>query len=570
MGTASTAPRRLLTAIVLLTGLLALSGGCDREPRDRGKHEEHRGEGGSSGLDDSGCAEVFSLLQPIPTEGLATLRFPMKCADAAPPHPRREPGPPVPMFLSADNFMPLRPASIGRTEPRTIEASLLDSSLLWSLEPWRVERWWDPAVGLSTRRIIWRDLPEEQFGDIWAVSLKFQPPPEHHQYRRLHVFLWSHRDLGPPPWADDVSTTTPRSPDPKNGLLPGQTPQYVLPLSTWSLKRADDGEHPILVVGHSEVGLSYQAEPKWWERPMTPQALEELGEEAERLHSSRKRASRILGWDFDQRDWMALSRGLTFGELAASFDGIAPALKLPDEETISLFSGGPEGFFFDLLTQQNPSLRAPHLSYHGRVFAQSLILTRGGAAAHEDECRGEHMVCLHIGAGDFQLTAGGEPVAPAEGCDPQGPTVCRGAASAARFAALKRAAALDTRGRYGEANEHYEQGLGAYDWRRLYERAVTAKGALDGVVHRLHVSADPSVPIEVVVRAMDVVRFERQPHPGMPSCTVTFPDREAFLASVPCAPDHPRELTYLLGDVAWWLPSQQSVPTNKEARPAAD
>lgn len=106
----------------------------------------------------------------------------------------------------------------------------------------------------------------------------------------------------------------------------------------------------------------------------------------------------------------------------------------------------------------------------------------------------------------FQVSTRDGAIRPVDGCPADGPTICLSGDE--RPAELFRQAktSFET-GRHADGSAALEQAARAYDWSALYEslKDVKKKHADETTVR---ITAEPDVPYMMVVRTMDLARFE--------------------------------------------------------------
>lgn len=112
-----------------------------------------------------------------------------------------------------------------------------------------------------------------------------------------------------------------------------------------------------------------------------------------------------------------------------------------------------------------------------------------------------------VSAKGFQLAATGAVLPELAGCPVPGPTICLEKQSVdppAKFANARRQMAS---GDLKAGERELEEGLGAYNWRELYNQLSAIKARYKDET-TVQISADPDVPYAAIVRVMDMARFK--------------------------------------------------------------
>jgi len=150
---------------------------------------------------------------------------------------------------------------------------------------------------------------------------------------------------------------------------------------------------------------------------------------------------------------------------------------------------------------------------------------------------GESFLNLRVEAGveGFEIVAGGEPLPPIPGCRDPGPTVCVANPEVDLREQVDRSASLQRTGELREAHAALSEALDRFDWaalhrnlRRIHDRYSDAS--------RIYLTADPGLPVAVLVRTMDVARFRLRPT-GVEDCSGAFSDNDELSGAVPCERD---------------------------------
>lgn len=114
---------------------------------------------------------------------------------------------------------------------------------------------------------------------------------------------------------------------------------------------------------------------------------------------------------------------------------------------------------------------------------------------------------IAISADGFRIAATGAVLQPRGACPPQGPTLCLEESSVDVTAKVEEARRLMAQGAAGPGEGALEQAVSAYDYRSLYnELSRIKKEHPDETIVTL--SADADIPFAVLVRVMDVARFQ--------------------------------------------------------------
>ncbi len=142
------------------------------------------------------------------------------------------------------------------------------------------------------------------------------------------------------------------------------------------------------------------------------------------------------------------------------------------------------------------------------VYAQGARIEVNWAEAFEDDDEAG-VFHLHVGHAGFELTSGGEVLEAITGCPPVGPTICRSPAPETLRSTFDQARHLFLDERTLEGEAQTLSLLASYDLHNLYNlaRALKADHPHPSVVR---LSADPSVPLAVITRTLDALRFVRE------------------------------------------------------------
>jgi biopolymer transport protein ExbD len=114
---------------------------------------------------------------------------------------------------------------------------------------------------------------------------------------------------------------------------------------------------------------------------------------------------------------------------------------------------------------------------------------------------------LALSADGVRIAATGAVLPARPGCPPQGPTICHEETSVDVAGKFEEARRLLSQGATGPGEAAMEEAVRAYNWRELYNQLARIKKEYpkETVVT---LSADAEVPFAVLVRVMDVARFQ--------------------------------------------------------------
>jgi biopolymer transport protein ExbD len=111
----------------------------------------------------------------------------------------------------------------------------------------------------------------------------------------------------------------------------------------------------------------------------------------------------------------------------------------------------------------------------------------------------------------FEIMTNKKQLAPVQGCPDDGPTICLSDASFDVTRAFVDSKRLYEEGRSKAAQKALDEAMHAYDFRRLYnELSAIKKDHPDET--KLIVTGDPDMPYAILIRAMDVARFQLDQH----------------------------------------------------------
>lgn len=99
---------------------------------------------------------------------------------------------------------------------------------------------------------------------------------------------------------------------------------------------------------------------------------------------------------------------------------------------------------------------------------------------------------------------------PQKGCPKDGPTFCLKDANIDIAGEVQKARSLQKEGKFAESQKHLQKALSAYDWVGLYGTLAKIKDSYPNET-LLMVKADGSVPLAVVMRAIELARYKRGP-----------------------------------------------------------
>ncbi len=154
-------------------------------------------------------------------------------------------------------------------------------------------------------------------------------------------------------------------------------------------------------------------------------------------------------------------------------------------------------------------------------------LSVGGPPAETPE-QEEKPLNLTIGIGDrgFQISASGGNLPATGSCPADGPTLClrsdRQMDVKAKFNQARQTMANPGGMREGE--KILNEAIGAYNWRELYAQLIKIKRQYPKETV-MNISADPDIPFAMVVRLMDVARYELEKD--------DYPNDEVFWQATP-------------------------------------
>ncbi len=113
---------------------------------------------------------------------------------------------------------------------------------------------------------------------------------------------------------------------------------------------------------------------------------------------------------------------------------------------------------------------------------------------------------IEIRADGFEMKTRDGRIPAISKCPSDGPTICL-EKQGDTLAGFEKAAKLDAEERSSEANRKYDETMAAYDWNALYERLKEIKAAHEQET-TVRITADAKMPYTMVVRTMDLARFE--------------------------------------------------------------
>jgi hypothetical protein len=107
----------------------------------------------------------------------------------------------------------------------------------------------------------------------------------------------------------------------------------------------------------------------------------------------------------------------------------------------------------------------------------------------------------------FRIAATGAVLAPIEGCPKVGPTICLQDPNADVMKLISQARQARDAGKIAEADEHLDEAVALYDFRRLYNLVATL-GEKYPSTSDFKLSADPDMPMAIVDRVRQIARSE--------------------------------------------------------------
>lgn len=107
----------------------------------------------------------------------------------------------------------------------------------------------------------------------------------------------------------------------------------------------------------------------------------------------------------------------------------------------------------------------------------------------------------------FEVTARQQRIAPVEGCPDDGPTICLSDTSFDVAASFARTKKLHDQGQPDAAQKALTEAMQAYDFRRLYNQLSAIKRDHPDET-RVILTGEPDMPYAMLIRAMDVARFQ--------------------------------------------------------------
>ncbi len=273
------------------------------------------------------------------------------------------------------------------------------------------------------------------------------------------------------------------------GVLPYSTDEYIVPASTSQIGSEDRGV--AIIVGRESLRATPFNTFYGWESDPTDaptiaftrgEALpEELGKKLHKMIEEQKRQSVMTRRDYDPVVHLA-------------------ADQLTDYQTI-----------YALIAH----------SYEQELSQPKLLIRRGNGAgtqagvinaiyltdsddARESYNRSPH---LHISQNGFSVRTPEAATLPAQtGCPSNGPTVCTSVPPEKLNATLQKARELFLQGQNDQAQKLADEYLAGFDFRSLYNQMATLKKVMPEETVVI-ISADPNVSYNVIVRAIDTLRF---------------------------------------------------------------
>ncbi|MBA2662522.1 MAG: biopolymer transporter ExbD [Bradymonadaceae bacterium] len=144
----------------------------------------------------------------------------------------------------------------------------------------------------------------------------------------------------------------------------------------------------------------------------------------------------------------------------------------------------------------------------GVINITAPTLSVGAPSEPKDEPEEQPLnLTVAISANGFQIAATGVVLPARAGCPTQGPTICLDDQNVDVSAKFEEARRIMSAGSEGGGEDVLKQGLAAYSFRELYNQLSRIKKEYPKETI-ITLSADADVPYAVLVRVMDVARFQ--------------------------------------------------------------
>lgn len=205
---------------------------------------------------------------------------------------------------------------------------------------------------------------------------------------------------------------------------------------------------------------------------------------------------------------------------------------------------------YQIITRQTDTVGAP-FSKFAPSSAVNFDLALGALEETNSRTGRDFLnLSIHATFEGFRLETAGTTLPPIDGCPHPGPTICLVETDRDLQALLERAQREQKNGALESAASALSELLWSYDWAALHRNVRDIRNRV-GEANNVYLSADPGLPVTILVQAFDLTGF-RFRKPESEECGDEFTSNEELRGALPCT-DEFGELERLFSHPSWHL-----------------